>query len=152
MGGESLLVDGFNCAQELKRAHREDYDFLTSTKIESQFYKKGSSNLKHLDHVIKLNPLSGELSQIRFNPYHKINLNHLSYDQIGQYYRAVKNFARIVQDASNEHWIGLRPDQVLVFDNFRLLHGRSAFKGHRILVTSYLSRDDWLSKAEVALE
>lgn len=38
---------------------------------------------------------------------------------------------------------------MLMFDNFRLMHGRSAFKGNRALVTAYLSRDDWLSKASV---
>lgn len=151
-GGESLLIDGFYCAEQLRQNYPKDFEFLTKNKVESQFYKKGSTNLKYLDQVIKLNPINGELEQIRFNPYHKVNLTHLSYDEIKQYYRAIKNLTKIVRDTNNEYWIGLNPDQILLFDNFRLLHGRSAFTGARTLVTAYLSRDDWLSKAEVLLE
>lgn len=81
-----------------------------------------------------------------------MNLTHLSHDEIGRYYKAIKNLAKIIENKQNELWIGLKPSQILIFDNFRLLHGRSGFKGHRELITSYISRDDWLSKSEVLLE
>lgn len=78
-----------------------------------------------------------------------MSLAHLNSDEIEFYYSSMKKFMRLVQDESNEYWISLNPDEVLIFDNFRLLHGRSAFQGHRVLVTAYISRDDWLSKARV---
>jgi trimethyllysine dioxygenase len=86
------------------------------------------------------------------NPYHKVNLTHLSEDQVKRYYKAIKNLSKIVRDPSNETWLSLNPDQVLIFDNFRLMHGRSSFNGERALNSMYLSRDDWLSKAEILLE
>ena len=56
----------------------------------------------------------------------------------------MQNFTRILQDPLNEIYIGLKPNQVLIFDNHRLLHGRSAFKGkNRVLISAYISRDDW---------
>jgi trimethyllysine dioxygenase len=64
-GGESLLVDGLYCAQQLKEKHKDDFDFLTQTKIESQFYKKGVYNLRYFDQIIKLDPFTNELQQIR---------------------------------------------------------------------------------------
>ena len=70
-------------------------------------------------------------------------------DQLKNYYRAIKNFIKIIRDTSNECWINLKEDQVLIFDNFRLMHGRSEIDGFRTLVTAYLSRDDYLSKLAV---
>lgn len=66
-----------------------------------------------------------------------------------KFYRALENFTRIVQDEENEIWLSLRQDQVLIFDNFRLLHGRSNVNGPRTLIQVYLSRDDYLSKLKV---
>lgn len=64
-GGESLLVDGFYCAEKLRKEFREDFDTLTRLKVESQFFKEGSFDLKYVDSVIKLNQVSGNLRQIR---------------------------------------------------------------------------------------
>ena len=76
-----------------------------------------------------------------------MNLNHLESDQILDFYRALKEFTNIIEDKSNHIWIGLKPDQVIIFDNFRLLHGRSSFQGDRQLITTYMPRDEWRSKA-----
>jgi trimethyllysine dioxygenase len=65
------------------------------------------------------------------------------------YYSAIKKFSKVLRDPNNEYWIDLNEDQVLIFDNFRLLHGRSQIKGNRTLVTAYLSRDDYQSKLSV---
>lgn len=75
-----------------------------------------------------------------------MNLNHLNKEQMEKFYKAMQNLVKIIQNPKNEHWIGLKTDQVLVFDNFRLLHGRSAINGKRTLVTAYCSRDDWVLK------
>ena len=46
----------------------------------------------------------------------------------------------------------LRPGRLLLVDNWRVLHGRTAFIGRRELCGCYLPRDDWLNKArQVAL-
>lgn len=147
-GGESLLVDGFNCAQILKQQYPLDFDILTKLKVEFNFLKEGSYDLRYKGSIIELDELENFV-QIRFNPYHKVNLDHLSYNDICNYYRALRNFSTIIQDKSNENWIALTDNQILIFDNFRLLHGRAAFTGHRTLITVYLSRDDYLSKANV---
>ena len=78
-----------------------------------------------------------------------MNLCHLNQDQLQHYYRAIKNFIKIIRDPKNEFWISLKEDQVIIFDNFRLLHGRSEIDGFRTLATAYLSRDDYLSKLAV---
>lgn len=143
-----MLVDGFYCAQQLKQHYPDDFEVLSKLKVEFNFFKEGVYDLRYQSPIIELDK-SGNFVQIRFNPYHKVNLDHLSYDDICHYYKAIRNFTKIIQDKSNENWISLRQDQVLLFDNFRVLHGRAAFTGHRTLITVYLSRDDYLSKANV---
>lgn len=54
-----------------------------------------------------------------------------------------------IENKENHLWLSLNPDQVLIFDNFRMLHGRAAFVGNRTLVTSYMPQDEWLSKAHI---
>ncbi len=88
----------------------------------------------------------------RMNPYHKVNICHLTTDQVHRYYQALKIFQKIIRDPETGYWINLREDQVLIFDNFRLLHGRSKINGSRTLVTAYLSRDDYISKLKVHLD
>ena len=66
-----------------------------------------------------------------------------------EFYQAVKEFIMIMEDKKNCVWIGLEQNQVVIFDNFRLLHGRSEFKGNRTLITTYMPRDEWLSKARL---
>ena len=79
-------------------------------------------------------------------------MDHLSKNEIVDFYRALKRFIQILDNPENKFWIGLEPDQVLIFDNFRLLHGRSEFKGNRVLITTYISRDEWISRADILKE
>lgn len=64
------------------------------------------------------------------------------------FHEAMKEFIKLLDDSSNHILIGLKPNQILIFDNFRLMHGRAAFKGNRQLITTYMPRDEWLSKAK----
>jgi trimethyllysine dioxygenase len=73
-------------------------------------------------------------------------LNHLTTTEIERFFRAIQNFSRIIHDPANELWLSLQEDEVIMFDNFRLLHGRSAVTGQRTLVTAYISKDDYQSK------
>ena len=41
----------------------------------------------------------------------------------------------------------LSADTMLVFDNWRILHGRTAFRGERKLVGCYVPYEDWVAKA-----
>jgi alpha-ketoglutarate-dependent taurine dioxygenase len=65
-GGNSLLLDGFYCAQLLKREHPEDYEFLKRVKVQIQFLKKGQYDFKTFETIIKEDELDNELYQIRY--------------------------------------------------------------------------------------
>lgn len=65
-GGESLLIDGFYCAEQLRKHFPQEFEILTTTMVKYNFYKKGEFDLRHTDTIIKLNPLNkNEFAQIR---------------------------------------------------------------------------------------
>lgn len=77
-------------------------------------------------------------------------VNHLkNKDEILNFYKALKVFVAQIEDPTNQLWLSLEANQVIIFDNFRMLHGRSEFVGNRTLVTSYMSQDEWISKAHI---
>jgi trimethyllysine dioxygenase len=81
--------------------------------------------------------------------YDRSIFNHLSYNETIHYYQAIKRFAKIIQDSKNELWMNLKKDQIVIIDNFRILHGRSGFSGDRVLLTAYAPRDEFISKARL---
>jgi trimethyllysine dioxygenase len=61
----------------------------------------------------------------------------------------LKIFNRLVNDPVNEITMRLAPGTALLFDNWRLLHGRRAYQGYRRLCGAYLNKEDFDSKLRV---
>jgi gamma-butyrobetaine dioxygenase len=64
-------------------------------------------------------------------------------------YRAVRAFGRLLQSGRYERRLRLQPGDVMCFDNYRVLHGRTEFdpnSGPRHLQGCYVDRDDFLSR------
>jgi trimethyllysine dioxygenase len=60
-----------------------------------------------------------------------------------------RKWAALVRDSQYEYWCQLTPGRVVVFDNWRVMHGRSAFTGKRRICGGYVNRDDFISKFKV---
>lgn len=63
-GGETLLVDGFNAADNIKKRNREAFDVLTRFPIESEYIEEGI-HFSSVEPVLKLHPITQNLFQIR---------------------------------------------------------------------------------------
>lgn len=63
-----------------------------------------------------------------------------------EWYDAAAKFDAIINDPKNQYWFQLKPGRMLVFDNWRVLHGRAAFTGKRRMCGGYINRDDFISK------
>lgn len=73
--------------------------------------------------------------------------NTLPQQKMMQFYKHFTALAKEVQSSENEWRFQLEPGTVCIFDNWRLLHGRSAFNGRREMVGCYVARRDFLSVA-----
>jgi len=61
--------------------------------------------------------------------------------------QALNSFNQILRSSTMELNYQLTKGTVVVFDNFRVLHGRSSFTGKRRMVGCYLNHDDFRSRA-----
>ncbi|KAH9631658.1 hypothetical protein HF086_012718 [Spodoptera exigua] len=145
-GGETLLVDGFFGAEELKRDHPEDFEFLTKFNLEAEYIEEGHHHTYSAP-VIKLDSETQEPVQIRFNVYDRAAMAFENSEECRSYYRSLRNLAKYYEDKDNQWQFKLKPGTVMAMDNFRVLHGRTGFSGSRVLCGSYVSRSDWLDKA-----
>lgn len=147
-GGETTLVDGFRAAEKLKSSDPSAYDALTSLPVGAE-YVDAAAKLSYTDRIIKENPVTGELEQIRFNIYDRSPLNSIPSSKVPTFYRSLQSFAQVIKTPSMVLEVPLKPGQVLFVDNWRVLHGRRSFDGGRRVSGCYLPRDDWRSKARL---
>jgi trimethyllysine dioxygenase len=145
-GGESTLVDGFKVADDIRRNDPAAFEALSSVKVPAQYLGDGV----HLraEHAIIGLDAEGQLAQIAYNNYDRAPFM-LPSARMSEFYRALKIFNRMVNDPANEITMRLAPGTALLFDNWRLLHGRRAYRGYRRLCGAYLNKEDFDSKLRV---
>jgi trimethyllysine dioxygenase len=141
-GGESVLVDGFRIADELRAADPQAYETLATVEVTGQYLGDGA-------HLIATRPVfreeHGRLVQVTFNNYDRAPFR-LPDAEMRAFYRALKAFEALANDARLQWRHALRPGEVLLFDNWRVLHGRAAYQGARRLCGAYLNREDFESR------
>jgi gamma-butyrobetaine dioxygenase/trimethyllysine dioxygenase len=57
--------------------------------------------------------------------------HRLPFDQMEAFYRAYDRFARLVRNPKNQLRLTVRPGDFLIYDNYRMLHARTGFRGPR---------------------
>lgn len=143
VGGDNILVDGFNIARLLSERHPDAYETLSTVAVPGQYIGDGA----YL--VAQRPPLrhdtSGRLVQVSFNNHDRAPFS-LPDSQMSRLYDALAVFDLLIQDRANQFIFGQRPGDMVIFDNWRLLHGRMAFEGQRHMVGSYLNREDYESR------
>jgi trimethyllysine dioxygenase len=151
-GGASLLVDGFKAARDLFEEDGDAYRVLSSVNVHA--HASGNEGISIQPYrgfpVLSHDPATGLLSQVRWNTADRAAIE-LPVSETPLWYSAARKFDGILKRKENEYWEQLTPGRVLVFDNWRVLHGRSAFTGKRRICGAYVNRDDWVSRYKMAV-
>ncbi|MCZ4283067.1 trimethyllysine dioxygenase [Kiloniella laminariae] len=145
-GGESIFVDGFRVAEEIRTRDPKAFDTLTSVPVPAQYLGDGV-HLRAEHPIIGLGR-DGTLQQIAYNNYDRAPFR-LEDDQQDDFYRGLRLFNELINDRCFQLRFGLRPGTVVLFDNWRVMHARDAYQGHRRLCGAYLNKEDFLSKLRV---
>jgi trimethyllysine dioxygenase len=147
-GGESLLVDGFRVAKQLKDQFPKAYHDLGNLKISSHCAGDNAIFIfpQPRYHSLLVHDHTGDLCQIRYNNSDRTVLNHFSRSEVENYYTALQQWQSLLSSSKFEYWFPLKPGTVVVIDNHRVLHGRASFTGHRRMTGCYLNGDDWRSR------
>jgi len=146
-GGETLLSDGFRVAHLLREQDPASFNLLCTTRLEHHIVNEVLHlNYRSCDTVIRTEPHSRNVEWIRYNPYDRSPVP-LAENLQGPMYKALASLGALLEDPNAALKFKLRPGRLLLVDNWRVLHGRTAFVGRRELCGCYLPRDDWLNKA-----
>lgn len=145
-GGDSVVVDGFRAAQRLKAEWPAGFDRLTRHCARFDYSGSSGVRLSAKRPMIELGP-DGELIAIRFNNRSAAPFTDIPFDDMEEFYAAYRCFARIIEDKAMEVTFKLRPGELFIVDNTRVLHARKAFSssGSRWLQGCYADKDGLLS-------
>lgn len=142
-GGESTMVDGFRVAAQLRVAEPDLYDVLASVEVPGQYVGDGV-------HLMARRPIlrhrsDGVLEQVSFNNADRAPFS-LPADDMRTFYDAVRAFEVRLNDERLQWRRVNPPGDAMLFDNWRVLHGRLSYTGHRHLCGCYVNREDFLSR------
>ncbi|MCJ1274923.1 hypothetical protein MMC21_002721 [Puttea exsequens] len=151
-GGSSLLVDGFRAAEILRRESPAAYEALCRIKIRG--HASGNEDYKFIPErsypvLTKQEAEPGKenrVLQIRWNNDDRAALDAHDPCEVAAFYAAPRKWVGILRQPNSEYWEQLRPGRPLIFDNWRVLHGRSAFTGQREMCGGYTNMDDFISR------
>jgi trimethyllysine dioxygenase len=149
-GGASLLVDGFNAAYRLRQESPEAWNILASVPI--LWHASGNEGItitpSHGFPVLNINKSTGSphgiqnLLQIRWNNDDRglVPIRPNVKTGVSEWYEAARKFDEIIKRDDMQYWAQMRPGRPLIFDNWRVMHGRSAFTGKRRICGGYSKR------------
>ena len=146
--GYSIIADGFKLAEVLRKEYPEHYKQLTEEYApacrrrmvaEEKVLQEGGEALGNvsqnntigkyawesyrLNHVIKLDEW-GNPAEVRFNHNTRAPLS-MPHDKVKSFYQAYRKFVELLEDQQYTKEFLLKPGQVLICDNGRILHGRT---------------------------
>jgi trimethyllysine dioxygenase len=144
-GGASLLVDGFRAASVLQSESNHSYGALVLTPI--PWHASGndgititpSKKFPVLSYGTNEAGRKRKLQQVRWNNDDRGVVGLWEPHGFGaeKWYDAARKWDEILRRKDMEYWAQLEPGRPLIFDNWRVLHGRSAFTGKRRMCGGY---------------
>ncbi|XP_052872999.1 uncharacterized protein LOC128278329 [Anopheles cruzii] len=145
-GAETILVDGFRATEKLREADEPAFDRLCEYPLEAEYIEEDKHH-RYLAPVIKRHCLTRSVEQIRFNPSDRAALKTLPTDMVPQFYEDYQRLAQVLYSKEMQWQFQLTPGTVLIFDNWRVLHGRMAYTGKRVMTGCYVARTEYQSVA-----
>jgi len=145
-GGESLFADGFALAEHLRGSAPEDFAWLTRTPVPF-LYRSRDAELYAERPLIQLSA-DGRVSAVHYNS-RSIAPLLLPPAAAARFYGAYRRFAALLREPRYQLRTHLGAGTLVVFDNQRTLHGRTAFSSARYprhLRGCYLTRDSVYSE------
>lgn len=152
-GGVSVLVDGFAVAERFRAQDPGGFNLLSSIPVSFIRYREDPVPQGDDVHLLTEAPIisvdsSGAVGGIRFHERSMAPLD-LPVDLMARFYPALIGFAKLLYSDAFSIRHPLKDGEAIMFDNQRVLHGRTAFDGkagRRHMRLTQTSRDQFHSK------
>ena len=145
-GGESIMVDGFKIAEKIYKENRDLYTLLSEIEVTGQYIGDGVF-LEAKRPIFKLNS-DKQLIQVSFNNYDRAAFR-MDDEKTLKFYDAIREFDLIANNKDYQWRHILKPGELLIFNNWRILHGRGSFKGDRKMSGCYINKEDFDSSCRM---
>lgn len=145
-GGETVLVDGFHVAERLQEEAPAAWRLLSSTPLHFHYYEQGVC-LRRAGPVFTQTP-GGRLLRYSYNNDDR-TAAYLPPEEEEAHYAALSALLRLLAARESQCRVRLRPDQLLVTNNWRVMHGRTRFTGARRLAGCYVSMEHFLGRCRL---
>jgi gamma-butyrobetaine dioxygenase len=141
MGGLSTLVDSLAVAEQVRAEDPEGFDLLSRIPVRFE-YRDPTTHLVSVKPMIELDG-QGQMTGVHYSP-RLDDIPLLSKEDTRRYHAARKRLGTLFEDPQYELRFRLNAGEMMMFDNNRVLHGRTSFdpsEGHRQLQGCYVDRD-----------
>lgn len=140
-GGWSTLVDSLSVAQALQEEDPEGLQLLASLPVRFRFIDADEELVEHRPIVQR--DVSGRMTGVHYSPRLDY-LPLLDADTTQRFQRARRRLSELFADPRFELRFPLRAGELMMFNNSRVLHGRTAYdpnEGRRHLQGCYIDLD-----------
>ena len=145
-GGDSIMVDGFKIAEMIKKDNKELFDILSTINIKGSYIGDGVF-LEAERPIFNLNSKK-EIFQVSFNNYDRAPFR-FEKDLTIKFYEAIRTFDLMANSKEYQWRHILKPGELLIFNNWRVLHGRGSFDGTRKISGCYINKEDFDSSCKM---
>lgn len=133
-GGENRLVDAQAAAAYLGLLDAHALDLLRSVPV--HFHRRQ----KAFERLVVSPILSGEGATFRVrHSYFTMAPHRIDFARMEDFYRAYDRFGRLIREPQHQVRFLLSPGDFVVYDNHRMLHARTGFRGARWLRGIYFN-------------
>ena len=145
-GGDSIMVDGFKIAEIIKKDNKELFEILSTINVKGSYIGDGVF-LEAERPIFNLNSKK-ELFQVSFNNYDRAPFR-FEKDLTIKFYEAIRTFDLMANSKEYQWRHILKPGELLIFNNWRVLHGRGSFDGTRKISGCYINKEDFDSSCKM---
>jgi len=140
-GGLSTLVDSLAVAEQLKAEDPEGFRLLAETAVRFRFVDNDAELIEH--RTLIQQDATGKITGVHYSP----RLDYLPLmpaDDMRRFQRARRRLGELFVDPAYEIRFQLASGELMMFDNSRVLHGRTSYdpqEGYRHLQGCYIDLD-----------
>lgn len=140
-GGLSTLVDSLSVVERLRQEDPVGHALLRDTPVRFQFIDQGTRLITRRPMI--QTDADGHTLGVHYSP-RLDSLPLLNEESTRSFHRARRRLAELFNDSEFELRFKLEPGELMLFDNSRVLHGRTEYnpaEGHRHLQGCYIDLD-----------
>ena len=149
-GGASTLIDSFNLVDLFKRQHPEAFELLT--RIPARFHRKLiEGRIFEYQNPIIQTDSDGDVTSVRLLDRALAPVD-CALEQVAEFYAAVRKLLKLSYGGEGMIEFKLEAGEMLVFNNQRLMHGRTAFNpksSKRHVRSCHVDLDEFYSRLRI---